>query len=113
VLGASPSLFSFGVLVRFWCHAFDDKDSPRCCRHLNVVVVVFSLTFSSIQTLLNYSTTLTARNDPGNGTRWMDALLGRGRMACWLRLGRVGIMTTDYGSTHAGRKEIDLFGLPC
>jgi hypothetical protein len=38
---------------------------------------------------------------------------GTERMAYWLRLGRVGIMTTDYGSTHDGRKEIDLFVLSC
>jgi hypothetical protein len=60
------------------------------------------LTFSSIQTLLNYSTTtLTARNDPGterDGWNFGMECFGR------LRLGRVGIMM-DYGSTHDGRTE--------
>jgi hypothetical protein len=86
VLGATPSLFSFEVLARFWCHVSDDKDSPRGCRRPNVVVV-FSLTFSSIQTLLNYSTaTLTARNDLG--TERDGWTFGMERMAYWLRLGR-------------------------
>jgi hypothetical protein len=75
-----------------------------------LMVLFFSLKFSSIQILLNYSATLTARNDLG--TERDGWTFGMERMAYWLRLGRVGIMT-DYGSTHDGRKEIDLFVLSC